>query len=60
MKMTTVAIPIATTERMPTFSSVQPSERVRGIEARAFLQYPEGNAGTRAGRRRIYDRKVFR
>jgi hypothetical protein len=44
-----VAIPIATTERMPTLSSVQPSERVRGIEARAFLQYPEGDAGTFAG-----------
>src|SRR5215208_4435063 len=50
MKMTVVAIAMATTERMPTLSSVHPSERVRGMEARAFLQYIDGNTGSRAGR----------
>src|SRR5215208_670435 len=40
MKITTVATAIATTDRMPTFSSAHPSERVRGISARAFLRCP--------------------
>src|SRR3954469_16896738 len=39
MKMTTVVIATAITARMPTLSSVHPSERVRGIGKRAFLRY---------------------
>src|SRR5829696_6305682 len=54
MKMTIVAMATATTARMPIFSSVHPSERVRGIEARAFLRY------SRAARRSAVRRPTLR